>query len=198
MPRDYKHRSARSRARKRQTVPGWLWLATGLTIGLFIAFLVYLNKIPVDSQDVAVTQKNNTNSANETKRKNQQKKSEQHKETEFSFYSKLPTMEVTLPAEPQHRAPPKSSKITSPPAVKGSKAYVLQAGSFRKYKEADSLKARLALLGFEATIITVTTGIDSIWHRVRIGPFVNAEQAKKTQDKISRNKITTILLKVSG
>ena len=46
MPRDYKHRTSAPRRRrgKRQSPPGWLWLLAGLGIGLFVAFLFYLQQ----------------------------------------------------------------------------------------------------------------------------------------------------------
>ena len=43
MPRDYKSRVTRKR---KKSLPGYVWLVSGLAIGLFIAFIVYLDKQP--------------------------------------------------------------------------------------------------------------------------------------------------------
>jgi len=43
MPADYKSHANR---RQKKPLPGIIWLLGGLSIGLFIAFLVYLDKQP--------------------------------------------------------------------------------------------------------------------------------------------------------
>ena len=43
MSRDYKTRATRKR---KKSLPGYVWLLSGLAIGLFIAFIVYLDKQP--------------------------------------------------------------------------------------------------------------------------------------------------------
>jgi cell division protein FtsN len=50
--------------------------------------------------------------------------------------------------------------------------YFLQSGSFRAADQADRLKARLALLGLEASVQKVTINKNTI-HRVRVGPFAD-------------------------
>ena len=48
MPRDYKSRVTRKR---KKSLPGYAWLASGLAIGLFIAFIVYLDKQPENDKN---------------------------------------------------------------------------------------------------------------------------------------------------
>ena len=43
MPRDYKTRAT---GNDKKSLPGYVWLLSGLAIGLFIAFIVYLDKQP--------------------------------------------------------------------------------------------------------------------------------------------------------
>ena len=41
--RDYKHSG---RKKQKPALPGWVWLLSGLAIGLFVALLVYLKDAP--------------------------------------------------------------------------------------------------------------------------------------------------------
>ena len=43
MPSDYK---SRLDCKQKKSLPGYLWLLSGLAIGLFVAFIVYLDKQP--------------------------------------------------------------------------------------------------------------------------------------------------------
>ena len=67
--------------------------------------------------------------------------------------------------------------------------YYLQAGAFQKSSDADNLKARLALAGLEAQIQTATLPDNSIWHRVRLGPYSNAQELDKARSTLKDNKI---------
>ena len=146
--RDYKKRSCPP---KRNTTPGWVWLLAGLAVGLFVAFLVYLNRLPASrhsphlTKDLSALAKSAVQDARSVKKEvtatapDMQAK-EKHKGINFDFYNILPEMEVPVPdTEPQGKG--------LPPAPVAPGAYVLQVGSFRSEKEADAQKANLALLG---------------------------------------------------
>ncbi len=51
------------------------------------------------------------------------------------------------------------------------KRFFLQVAAFKSSKEADNLKAKLALAGFESKIMRSELEKDDIWYRVRLGPF---------------------------
>ena len=73
--------------------------------------------------------------------------------------------------------------------------FVLQVGSFKSEKEADTLKARLALMGVETNIEIVT--VNSIkWHRVRVGPSADKNRLQATQSRLRNEKMDSVLLKV--
>lgn len=61
--------------------------------------------------------------------------------------------------------------------------YYLQAGAFREMADAENTRARLALLGFEAAITDRTNGAD-VLHRVRIGPYNQAEAMNRARAKL--------------
>jgi cell division protein FtsN len=75
--------------------------------------------------------------------------------------------------------------------------YYLQAGAFQAASDADNLKARLALAGLEAQIQTATLPDNSIWHRVRLGPYTNAQDLDKARAALKENKIDNAVIKVN-
>ena len=77
--------------------------------------------------------------------------------------------------------------LQSPAKAAASQSYVLQAGSFSNEVDADKLKARLALLGMEASVQTVTVPDKGIWHRVRLGPYRNADEMNKARAILKQN-----------
>lgn len=120
------------------------------------------------------------------------KKKEQKKpDVRFDFYTVLPEMEVVVPDR-------KTATITdkSLPQVEQPGTYILQTGSFKTMKDADKLKAKLALLGFNPSIQTVTINNKDTWHRVRVGPFDNLAKLNNARTKLSENKIASVLLKI--
>ena len=48
MPADYKSRVT---SKQKKSLPGYMWLLSGLAIGLFVAFIVYLDKQPETDKD---------------------------------------------------------------------------------------------------------------------------------------------------
>jgi cell division protein FtsN len=68
------------------------------------------------------------------------------------------------------------------------KTYMLQAGAYRSEVDAQSMRARLALIGYEAEIRSAKVN-DETLYRVRIGPFnaigaINAARAELANNAI--------------
>lgn len=115
---------------------------------------------------------------------------------QFDFYKLLPSFKVVIP-EREHEAEPgpaQGGKVVKPGR------YYLQAGAFRRYSDADELKAKLALLGIEASIQKVT--IDSqgegqdVWHRVRVGPFTNLSRLNTTRATLQAHGINALVIRL--
>lgn len=107
----------------------------------------------------------------------------------FEFYKvltdkqdgSLPTQQpAAAPAAPQP-APAASAKAAA------SQTYYLQAGSFSNEADADKVKAKLALLGMEASVQTVTIPDKGIWHRVRLGPYRSQDAMNKARAALKQN-----------
>lgn len=107
----------------------------------------------------------------------------------FDFYKILPGAE-----EPATEQQLKDAQKASTAAER--EAFFLQAGAFQNAPDADNLKARLALLGVEATIQTATLPDRGIWHRVRVGPYTSIEELNRTRDTLKQNGVETTLIKV--
>lgn len=110
----------------------------------------------------------------------------------FDFYTILPEMEVSVPEWETSAA---TNTKATPAAAAG--VYVLQAGSFRSYEEADRVKARLALLGIESEIQRVVINGKDVWHRVRIGPFQDPKALEATRQMLAANGVDYMLLRLN-
>ena len=69
-----------------------------------------------------------------------------------------------------------------------NKSFFLQVGAFRKVKEADRMRAKLAFLGFEASIYKKNKK-GNLFFRVRLGPYNSLEELNGTKKRLSENRI---------
>jgi cell division protein FtsN len=129
----------------------------------------------------------NTPSPNE----NGEAASNNEDETRFDFYTILPGSESKVSKEDEI----KIKEDTPEPTVQ--KSYFLQVGAFQTSEEADNLKAKLALQGFEAIVQTATIPEKGVWHRVRVGPLNDLDQINKTKSDLVSNGFTADLIKVN-
>ncbi|MES1981142.1 MAG: SPOR domain-containing protein [Pseudomonadota bacterium] len=100
----------------------------------------------------------------------------------FEFYKVLTDkQDGSLPA------PPGIDKV---PVKESSKeTYLLQAGAFNNPDDADKLKAKLAMLGLEANVQSVTLADKVTWHRVRLGPYRGTSEMNKAMATLKQNGI---------
>lgn len=103
-------------------------------------------------------------------------------EQRFDFYKILPGQLDAVPGE--NGKPAKNGEPSSPPVVQ--KSY-LQLGAFQNEDEADNLKARLAMLGVEASIQSVTIPEKGLVHRVRVGPFTRQEDLDRVRAQLKQD-----------
>ena len=104
----------------------------------------------------------------------------------------LPELEVVIPDGDYTVKEQGAAERTAPVTQPGS--YILQAGSFRKFEEADKMKANLALLGVQASIQRVDVNNET-WHRVRIGPYSDLKQLEGVRARLRENSVETIVVK---
>jgi cell division protein FtsN len=79
---------------------------------------------------------------------------------------------------------------TAPPAgnVQDGKPTMLQAGAFNSGDAAENMKAKLALLGFEA-IVAPSTGSGATVYRVRLGPYSHIDDLNRVRSRLAENGI---------
>ena len=191
---------ARTRRRRRRTTtrksPPWIWAVTGLLAGLFVAFLVFLQMQPAG--EVLVEEPRALDIPTETEahdvRKQKPAPVPPPPKPRFDFYNLLPEMEVIVQDEEIKGTPSKEGvKRVEQPGT-----YLLQAGSFRNHTQADQLRAKLALLGLETSIQSVSVNSKQAWHRVRVGPFLNLSDLNQARSLLKKNGIDAILIRLKS
>lgn len=109
----------------------------------------------------------------------------------YDFYKILPGTEepgMAAPAQPVPPAKPVEEKPASaPPAW-------FQVGAFQNESDADNLKAKLALIGVEASIQTTNLPDKGVWHRVRVGPLKAPDDIDKMRQTLRQNGIEANLI----
>ena len=73
--------------------------------------------------------------------------------------------------------------------------YFVQAGAFRSADEAEAQRARLAMLGFQATVSEREQAGRPV-HRVRLGPFNSKVDAEVMQQRLNGQSVETALVRV--
>jgi cell division protein FtsN len=66
--------------------------------------------------------------------------------------------------------------------------YLLQAGAFSDARDAEAVKARLALIGLVARVETGQVKGSTI-HRVRLGPYASARDLEAAKRQLAENGI---------
>jgi cell division protein FtsN len=93
-------------------------------------------------------------------------------------------------------APSLAAASTPAPAAAAAagSGYLLQVGAFPNPSDAETLKAKLAMQGFVATVQSVSVG-GQAYHRVRLGPFHSATDLESTKQRLASAGINAIALK---
>lgn len=129
--------------------------------------------------------------------------------TNFDFYTVLPEIEVVIPdpmpaVETVTNAPDGPVKTESVPAVTTSTQsapasyYMLQAGAYNTPGEAERMRARLAIAGFEPSIQHIAVQGRGDFYRVRVGPYDSMETMESANRALVGLNIKALRLKVSG
>ncbi len=85
-------------------------------------------------------------------------------------------------------APSSVAPGSVPDARTGDASYLLQAGAFRSSSEAESMKVRLALIGFEARVLDAQVNGQTMY-RVRVGPYAQLDSMNRARARLAENGI---------
>ena len=108
----------------------------------------------------------------------------------FDFYTILPGSESKVTTE--------ELNIKDQPQPVVQYTYYLQVGAFPSGEDADNMKAKLALQGFEAVVQTATIPDKGVWHRVRVGPLNSLDEINKTKNDLTAHGYKIDLIKVNN
>jgi cell division protein FtsN len=187
-----------------------LGIFIGLALGLALAAGVAWTLMGA-RQDAAVAQRDAKPSKSDTPEK-----------PRFDFYKILPggeepkiAAEKKAPERPDRAVADKASAkaaevpkaaerpseriaAAEPSAAKGAKPgdrFWLQAGSFTQEADAENLKARLALAGWEAQVQSGTLPDKGVRYRVRLGPYDNADELNRIKAQLAQRGFDAAVIK---
>lgn len=217
-------RRNRSQARRtgRNGMPGWAWLLVGLVVGAgalwawtsfpaadddFLRPRPNPDARPVDDEADAPIAAEDVAAAEPA--------------TQYDFYTLLPGDGVAMSdeelaasaraeaeaaaarqpgADEATPAAPATTEPATPPradvtAPDDAARYVLQAGAFASMGDAESVKARIALLGLAARVEPATTGDGQPVYRVRLGPYATAAELADAKRKLADGGLPSLAIR---
>lgn len=216
-----KRGASRYKAPAKKPVPGWIWLACGLIVGVFVMTLMNLEP---GSDAVKRERAEQPRSTTPSQAK---PATDEPNKPKYDFYTLLPESEVIVPPDavpapttptPEQKpvTPEEAAKIDAaraqaalngetppppPPVAKPAETaqaplttqFFLQAGSFPSKDKAESMRAQIILLGQNVRVESGTVA-DKTWHRVLVGPFANREQLASAQKSLAVGGFGNLLL----
>lgn len=189
MARRKTKRKRRTQRAGQKPLPGFVWMLFGLALGLAVAAAIYVNERELSGATEQAGTEAPTVNIDELPADSLPARREPRR---FAFYDILPKFEVIIPEEDlEARADSRPEPVEAP----GN--YVLQAGSFSTFSDADRMKARLALLGIVSRIQKVSVD-DATYHRVRIGPVKQLDELNALRDQLREARIEVMVIRVAG
>jgi cell division protein FtsN len=177
-------------AGRRSGTPAWMWLLTGILIGLGLAYFFWSRGyIPQPPAETVVTAEGT--SSEPAADEEEVAPAAKDGSSRYDFFTVLPEMEVIVP-EQELQAQRQQDQAADSGVSQAQ--YVLQVGSFRDGSDAEEMKARLALLGITARVQPVTVN-DATWHRVRVGPVSGSQRADEMRRRLAENQIDSLVMK---
>lgn len=110
----------------------------------------------------------------------------------FEFYTILPDKEIVVP-EYEIKTRTREERVGK---AKESQ-YIMQAGSFKTFKEADQLRAKLALMGIESKVEKAKVG-NVTWNRVKMGPFTQMASVNTIRSRLRKNGVDVMVTEIGA
>lgn len=191
MAKDYaKYHTKNSVGRKKSNKGGKSWIIILFLIIAVIVGMLYFNKSKIeefllkaaapnnqiDKKKVFISSKKTVASA----KIDNDNSHNVSPEAKFDFYTILPKEQVKVSQQPLNQSP--------------NIKYFLQTGVVSSENNANHMKAELALLGFEASVEQFNNG-ETLAYRIVIGPYYSEDEAKNDQQKLSANKIKSVIIR---
>jgi cell division protein FtsN len=171
---------------------GWMGLVCGLAIGLGVAAVVYLKDNRSDAPTVAAAKSGKRKLRNTESPDSEASEAgaAQEPARSYDFYDRLPKFEVVVPEKEKDVKP----DIKDVPETRRG-TYVLQAGSYKNFADADRIRAQLALQGVESKVQKVSVDNDT-WHRIRIGPISKLDELNRLRAILRKADVDVLVIRV--
>lgn len=199
-------RRARARTRRQGggTIIGFMaGLVFGLVVAVFVAIVVTRAPVPfVNKIGKAPERVVEPRSPADVPDPNRSMYPKSRQQPGAPTQATLPAMQggsmAGAPLAPPNTAGGEDAKADpSTRAVEGKDdrtAYLLQAGAFRSQDDADGMRAKLALVGFEAKVVTADVNGQTLY-RVRVGPYAQLEDMNRVRAKLAENGIEASVIR---
>jgi cell division protein FtsN len=113
------------------------------------------------------------------------------------LYSNRVVLPVPPPGPPREggaapiedKSTPGTGMSLAPVAADTGARVMLQTGAFKSAQDADSMRARLALLGLDARVSQVSQDAATVLYRVRIGPYRELDDLSGIKRTLAENGI---------
>jgi cell division protein FtsN len=184
--RDYRPKRGKS-----SSFSGWMGVLCGLAFGLGVAAVVYIKDHRPDAPiSKAAKAERRRSRGNEPPDAEAADSGREDSAKSYAFYDMLPKFEVVIPEKEKDVRP----DINSVPETRRG-TYVLQAGSYKNFADADRVRAQLALQGIESKVQKVTVE-DNTWHRVRIGPISKLDELNRLRQILRKADVDVLVIRV--
>lgn len=167
-------------------VPPWVWLLAGILLGLGLAVFVLLR----EGRDLRGTPMPNPSAQAPREPEApvaQQAEAPRETKPKYDFYTVLAEREVQIPDSELAAQAQREAEAAATPAAEAQR-YLLQAGAFADARDAEAVKARLALIGLVARVETGQVNGKAV-HRVRLGPYPGARELEAAKRQLAENGI---------
>ncbi len=167
-------------------------MVCGLAVGLGVSAVIYLKDHRSDTPAVTVAKagKRKPRNTESPEAESADSGAAEEPARSYDFYDRLPKFEVVVPEKekdikPDVRAVPETRQGT----------YVLQAGSYKNFADADRIRAQLALQGVESKVQKVSVDNDT-WHRIRIGPISKLDELNRLRTILRKADVDVLVIRV--
>ncbi|MBR7801766.1 SPOR domain-containing protein [Undibacterium sp. FT137W] len=183
-------------------------LVIGLSIAVIVALVINKTSTPFtnkggksDKADLPVAQMQDPNkplygnkdAVNQAAKEIAGSKAAENTKPVDALTSVVNAANSVAPGAPTTNVAPAST--ASKPEVSDEKyIYFLQIGAYKEIADAESARAKLAMVGVEANV-TEKAGDNGVLHRVRVGPFDSFDGMNKMRAKLSENGVETAVVR---
>lgn len=115
----------------------------------------------------------------------------------LDYHEILPNIDKVL-SESELREDDTPRRASEPAAAPPTYRYLLQAGSYKSERDAERMKAKLALNGYEPAIQRVEIPARGTYYRVRLGPYPDKRALRLDRKRLAREGINAMALRLES